>query len=63
MANFSGGSFRRIILAGHFGTFIWRVFMANETSGFQRKEKAKEKKEKCIISGSVNRIIIIVCSQ
>jgi hypothetical protein len=35
-----------VILAGHFGTFIWRVFMANETSGFQRKGKAKEKREK-----------------
>jgi hypothetical protein len=43
MANFSGGSFRRVILAGHFGTFIWRVFMANEASGFQMKGKAKEK--------------------
>jgi hypothetical protein len=45
MANFSGGSFRRVILAGHFGTFIWRAFMANEASGFQRKGKAKEMKE------------------
>jgi hypothetical protein len=63
MANFFGGSFRRVILAGHFGTFIWQVFMANETSRFQREEKAKEKKEKCIISRSVNCIIIIVCSQ
>ena len=45
MANFSGKSFRGVILAGHFGTFIWRVFMANETSGFQKKEKkSKDKK-------------------
>ncbi len=34
MADFSGGSFQQVILAGHFGAFIWRVFMANETSGF-----------------------------
>ena len=45
MASFSGGSFRRVISAGYFGTFIWRVFMANETSGFLREEKAKERKE------------------
>ena len=33
------------ILAGHFGRFIWRVFIANGTSGFQRKKKqSKEKK-------------------
>jgi hypothetical protein len=44
--------------------------MANETSGFQRKEKkkqrkekAKEKKKKCIISRSVDCIMIIVYSQ
>jgi hypothetical protein len=34
------------ILAGHFGAFIWRVFIFNETSGFQREEKkAKKRKE------------------
>ncbi len=63
IANFSGGSFRRVISAGYFGEFIWRVFMANETSGFLKKRKAKEKKEKCILSRPVNCIMIIVCSQ
>jgi hypothetical protein len=43
--------------------------MANETSGFQRKGKKKQRKEKqrkekkCIISRSVNFIMIIVYSQ
>ncbi len=45
MADYSGGSFWRVILVGYFGTFIWRVSMANETSGFQRKEKQKKRKE------------------
>jgi len=40
MADFSGGLFRRVISAGYFGAFIWRVFMANETSGFLKKRKA-----------------------
>jgi hypothetical protein len=58
-----GKLFWRVILADHFGTFIWRVFMANETSGFQRKGRAKEKRRKSIISGSVNCMMIVVCSQ
>jgi hypothetical protein len=66
MGDFSGGSFRRVISAGYmyFGAFIWRVFMANETSGFLKKrKKSREKEEKCILSRSVNCIMIIVCSQ
>jgi hypothetical protein len=40
-----GKIFWGVILADYFGTFIWRVFMANETSGFQREEKkGKDKK-------------------
>jgi hypothetical protein len=43
MARYSGGSF---ILADYFGTFIWGVFMDNETSRSQKKEKkAKKRKE------------------
>ncbi len=61
MADFSGGSFRRVISAGYFDAFIWRVFMAYETSGFLKK--SREKEEKCILSRSVNCIMIIVCSQ
>jgi hypothetical protein len=63
MADFSGGSFRWVISAGYFGAFTWRVFMANETSGFLKKRKAKEKEEKFILSRPVNCIMIIVCSQ
>jgi hypothetical protein len=40
-----GKLFWWVILAGHFGTFIWRVFMAIETSGFQKDEKQKKRKE------------------
>ncbi len=60
-----GKLFWRVILADYFGTFIQRVFMANGTSGFQRK-KSKERKEKkmkgkkYILSESVNCIMIIV---
>jgi hypothetical protein len=44
-AGFHDKAFWRVILADYFGTFILRVFMANETSGFQREEKeSKEKK-------------------
>jgi hypothetical protein len=40
-----GKIFWRVNLADYFGTFNWRVFMANETSGFQKKEKkSKDKK-------------------
>jgi hypothetical protein len=43
MASYSGGSFWWIILAHLFGGFSF--FMANETSGFQKKEKqSKDKK-------------------
>jgi hypothetical protein len=41
MADFSGGLFRRVILAHLFGGFSWPVKQA----GFLRKEKVKEKKE------------------
>jgi hypothetical protein len=63
MTDFSGGLFRRVISAGYFGTFIWRVFMASKTSGFLKKKKAKEMEEKCTLSRPVNCIMIIVCSQ
>jgi hypothetical protein len=43
MARYFGGSFWRIILAGHFDTFIWRVLIVNETSGFQKKEKERQR--------------------
>jgi hypothetical protein len=46
MADFSGGSFWRVILADHFGAFIWRVFMASKTSGFLKKRKSKRKGRK-----------------
>jgi hypothetical protein len=38
-AGFHGKTFWRAILADHFGAFIWRVFMTNEASGFQRKKR------------------------
>ena len=63
MADFSGGLFRRVILADYFGVFVWRVFMASKTSGFLKKRKAKEKEVKCTLSRPVNCIMIIVCSQ
>jgi hypothetical protein len=40
-----GRLFWLVISAGYFGTFIWRVFMANETSGFQRQEKQRKGEE------------------
>jgi len=33
MADFSGGSFRRVILAGYFGAFIWRVSWLMKQAG------------------------------
>jgi hypothetical protein len=54
-------------MAGYFGGSFWHISLAGfhgyETSGFQRKGKAKEKRRKSIISGSVNCMMIIVCSQ
>ncbi len=50
MADFSGGSFRRVISAGYFGAFIWQVFMANETSGFLKKRKKSREKEENVYS-------------
>jgi hypothetical protein len=55
MADFSGGLFRRVILAHLFGGFSWLM----EQAGFWQKEK----EEKCILSKSVNCIMTIICSQ
>jgi hypothetical protein len=33
-------------LAGYFGAFIWRVFMASKTSGFLEEKKSKRKRNK-----------------
>jgi hypothetical protein len=63
MADLSGGSFRRVIPAGYFGAFIWRVFLASKTSGFLEEKKSKRKEIKCTLSRPVNCIMIIVCSQ
>ncbi len=53
-----GKIFQWVILAGHFGAFIWRVLIVNETSRFQSKEKRSKKKEKkCTISRSVSCIM------
>jgi hypothetical protein len=40
-----GKLFWWVILADYFGTFIWRVFMVNETSGFQKNEKKNKEKK------------------
>jgi hypothetical protein len=42
MADFSGGLFWRVISAGYFGTFIWRVFMASKTSRILKKRKGRK---------------------
>ena len=61
--------FWRVILAGHFGGSFWLIYLAgfhsqwNKQASKQRKEKKKGKKEKCIISRSVNCIMNIVYSQ
>jgi hypothetical protein len=55
MADFSGGSFRRVISAHLFGGFSWQV---NQV-GFE-EEQSKEKRSKlCIFRGPVDRIINI----
>jgi hypothetical protein len=58
MADFSGGSFRRVILAHLFGGFSW---LMNQAGSKEKKNKRKE--GKCILSRSENCIMIIVCSQ
>jgi hypothetical protein len=40
-----GGSFWRIISAGHSSGSFWRVLMASKKSRFLKKRKAKEKEE------------------
>jgi hypothetical protein len=35
---------QRIFLAGYFGAFIWRVFMASKSSGFEGKARQKKRK-------------------
>jgi hypothetical protein len=50
MARYFGGSFWRIYLAGHFGAFVQRVFIGNETSKLQDKEKISKKKRKNVQS-------------
>jgi hypothetical protein len=47
-------------LAGHFGTFIWRVFTSNEKASCWAKEK---KERKCTISESVDCIMSLYVSQ
>jgi hypothetical protein len=41
-----GKLFWPVILADYFGTFIWRIFMTNETGRFQRKGKKKQRLRK-----------------
>jgi hypothetical protein len=36
----------QIFLAGYFGAFMWRVFMASKASGFLKKRKGKRKGRK-----------------
>jgi hypothetical protein len=56
-------------LAGHFGTFIWRVILAHLFGGFsqamkkQAVEQRKKEKKKCIISESVDCIMSLYISQ
>ncbi len=40
-ASCHGGSFWRVISAGNFGTFIWRVFMASKSSRYSVGSKKK----------------------
>ena len=54
LADESGSFSRQDILAGHFGTFIWRIFTSNEKVSCWAKKK---KKKKCTISESVDCIM------
>ncbi len=70
-ARYFGGSFGRIYLVGHFGAFIWRVFVVTETSKLQNKEKTNKGKIrvynqqfcKCIMSLYIASIIMLFCSR
>jgi hypothetical protein len=52
-ASCHGGFFWRVISAGDFGTFIWRVFMASKSSGLKRESKKEKRSELCTLRGPV----------
>jgi hypothetical protein len=58
-ADFSGGSFWRVILAHLFGGFPWQV----NQSSFKEKQSKEKRSKLCTFSGPVDRIINIVYSQ